>query len=163
MRHTLALLPLLFVVLLTAGCGMLPAKTEDLYALRRDAQEAYAGNQDARAEKLLLGLLRDVPNDAEAWFYLGNLYARTNRPDEAVNAYQKALMLNRADPRPWHNLGVVKLRESWAAFIQAHALTKPDDPLYERIEQVIKAMETIPLDGLRRDAKPQPSAEGAQQ
>lgn len=148
-------LALLLPALLATGCSLLPTTQDDLYALRREAQQAYAGSEDARAEKLLLGLLREVPNDAEAWFYLGNLYARTGRPDEAVNAYQKSLMLNRSDPRAWHNMGVVRLRESWAAFIQAYDLAPPGDPLHDRVEQVIQAMESIPLDGLRRkDAAP---------
>lgn len=135
---------------LLTGCGMLPQESDNLYQLRRDAQVSYASSEDARTEKLLLGLVRAVPTDAEAWFYLGNLYARTKRPDEAAEAYQKAAMLNRADPRPWHNLGVVRMRESWAAFIQAHYLAGPEHPLYEKIEAVIQAMETIPLEGLQR-------------
>jgi tetratricopeptide (TPR) repeat protein len=150
MRYQRFLLPILLSTLLVTGCNTLPEGQEDLYSLRREAQEAYSGNQNVRAEMLLLGLLRAVPNDAEAWFYLGNLYARTSRPDEAVKAYQKSLMLNRSEPRAWHNLGVVRLRESWAAFIQAHDLAPADHPLHDRIEAVIRAMETIPLDGLRR-------------
>ena len=86
-----AVLPL---VLLLGGCAMLPGDTGNLYELRRDAQLAYTGGEDQRAEKLLVGLTRAVPNDAEAWFYLGNLYARTNRPELATQAYQKSLMLN---------------------------------------------------------------------
>lgn len=150
MRFARVFAPLLLTTLLSTACSMLPTGQKDLYSLRRDAQEAYSGNEDARAEKLLLGLLRAVPNDAEAWLYLGNLYARTGRPEEAVNAYQKSLMLDRRDPRAWHNLGVVRLRESWAAFIQAYDVAPADHPLHDRIDQVIRAMETIPLDGLRR-------------
>lgn len=148
----------ILLLLWLGGCAMLPAETGNLYELKRDAQVAYAGNEDDRAEKLLLGLTRAVPNDGEAWFYLGNLYARSNRPEQAAQAYQKALMLNGNDARAWHNLGVVRLREAWAAFIQAHGLTAPGDPLGAKLEELIRAMETMPLEGLRRAPKAQAPA-----
>lgn len=144
----------LLSILLLGGCSVLSMESGNLYDMRRDAQVAYAGGQDERAEKLLIGLTRAVPNDAEAWFYLGNLYARTNRPEQATQAYQKSLMLNSGDARAWHNIGVVRVREAWAAFIQAHNLSKTDDPLYAKLESLISAMEKIPLDGLSRPAKP---------
>ncbi|OGB27464.1 MAG: hypothetical protein A3I66_06150 [Burkholderiales bacterium RIFCSPLOWO2_02_FULL_57_36] len=144
----------LLPVFLLGGCAMLSTESGNLYDMRRDAQVAYAGGQDERAEKLLIGLTRAVPNDAEAWFYLGNLYARTNRPEQATEAYQKSLMLNSGDVRAWHNIGVVRVREAWAAFIQAHHLAQPDDPLHAKLESLINAMEKIPLDGLSRSAKP---------
>lgn len=145
---------ILVPALLLGGCAMLPGDTGNLYDLRRDAQLAYTGGEDQRAEKLLIGLTRAVPNDAEAWFYLGNLYARTNRPDLATHAYQKSLMLNGGDARAWHNIGVVRVREAWAAFIQAHSLSRSDDPLHAKLEALIGAMEKIPLEGLSRSAQP---------
>lgn len=154
---------LLLLLLPATGCSLLPMERDDLYELRREAQLAYAGSEDARAEKLLLGLVRAVPNDAEAWFYLGNLYARSKRPEEAINAYQKTLMLDRRDPRAWHNMGVVRLREAWAAFIQAHEVATPGDPLHAKLEAVIKAMESIPLEGLNRTAPPAPVPDSGKQ
>ncbi|TCS37540.1 tetratricopeptide repeat protein [Paucimonas lemoignei] len=151
---TRRLATLLVPVLLLSGCAAFSGHDDDLYSLRRDAQVAYAGDQDERAEKLLLGVTRAVPNDVEAWFYLGNLYARTNRPDQAAQAYQKALMLNGNDAKVWHNLGVVRLREAWAALIQAYNAGPSDDPLHARLEALISGMEKLPLDGLSRTAKP---------
>jgi tetratricopeptide (TPR) repeat protein len=148
----------LLTLLLLSGCSMMPAEQGNLYEMRREAQVAYENSEDARAEKLLLGLARAVPNDAETWFYLGNLYARSNRPDDAIRAYQKSLMLNGRDARAWHNMGVVRLREAWAAFIQTYDLTEPGDPLHGKAETVIGAMEKIPLEGLRRPAGKGPSA-----
>jgi len=150
MKRLLLLLP----ILLLSGCAMLPAQHGDLYDMQRDARAAYEGNENERAEKLLLGLVRAVPNDAETWFYLGNLYARTNRPDEAVDAYQKSLMLNRGDPRAWHNLGIVRLRQAWAAFIRTADLTHPGNPLHDKADTLIGAMEKMPLEGLKRPASP---------
>ncbi len=136
------------------GCSMLPKEQVNLYDMRRDAQVAYENNEDARAEKLLVGLTRAVPNDGETWFYLGNLYARTNRPEEATHAYQNALLLNSKDARAWHNIGVVRLREAWAAFIQANDLTPPDSPIHAKTDVLINAMEKMPLEGLSRSPRP---------
>jgi predicted Zn-dependent protease len=157
------LLPMLTLLpaLSLGGCAMLPGTTGNLYETRREAQAAYEGNENERAEKLLLGLTRAVPNDADTWFYLGNLYARTNRPEQAVQAYQKTLMLNSGDARAWHNLGVVRLRQGWAAFIQAYDLTVPGNPLHARADAIIGAMEKIPLEGMKRKpAAPAPADGG---
>lgn len=145
-RIFLALVPALF-----AGCSVLPhaADGDSIYDLQRQALVAYDDGENAKAEKLLLALLRVSPNDPLTLFYLGNLYARTHRPDAAVDAYQKSLMLNSGDPRPWHNLGVIRLRQARAAFIQAFELTAPEDPLHGKAEALIKAMEEIPLDAMR--------------
>jgi Flp pilus assembly protein TadD len=145
--------------LLASGCAMLSdAQHGNIYDLRREAQMAYGASEDERAEKLLLGLSRAAPNDPETWFYLGNLYARTNRPEQATDAYQKALMLNSGDPRAWHNIGVVRLREAWAAFIQAYNASTPDNALHAKVEILINAMEKIPLEGLSRSARPNAAA-----
>lgn len=149
-RPLLRLRAALLLPVVLAGCGMLPQESDNLYQLRQDAQVAYSAGEDARSEKLLTALVRSVPNDGEAWFYLGNLYARTNRLDQAVDAYQKASLLNRRDPRPWHNLGVVRLRQSWAAFIQSHNVAGPDHPLSDKLDDLLESLEAVPLDGLKR-------------
>lgn len=138
------------LLLVAGGCSLLPQG--DIYKMHRDAQLAYTVEEDDRAEKLYLGLARAAPTEPDTWFYLGNLYARSNRPEKAAEAYQKALMLNSTDARVWHNIGVIRVREAWAAFIQAHALVPADDPTRVKLEALIDAMEKIPLDGLKRSA-----------
>lgn len=150
------------LILLLAAGGCSTTQEGDLYERHRQAQQAYATGEDQRSENLLLGLARTAPNDPETWFYLGNLYARTGRPDLAIDAYEKSLMLKSVDPRPWHNIGIVRLRQAWAAFIQAEALAPTDDPLHGKLQDLIKAMEKMPLEGLSRTARPDAS-KGAQQ
>jgi predicted Zn-dependent protease len=147
---------LLSLALLSSGCSALHQQPNDIYALREKAQAAYVGEQDDKAERLLLGLAREAPNEPETWFTLGNLYARTNRPDQAVDAYQKALMLNSTDAKVWHNLGVVRVRQAWASFIQSYALIKGDDALRAKLDGLIDAMEKLPLEGLSRTQKAAP-------
>lgn len=143
----------LLLLVAASGCSTTTPQG-DIYDMRRQAQVAYAAEEDQRSEALFLGLARAAPNDPETWFYLGNLYARTNRPVQAIEAYEKSLMLKSVDPRPWHNIGVVRIRQAWAAFIQAEALGDPNDPLRGKLHELISAMEKLPLDGLSRTAKP---------
>ena len=131
-----------------AGRGEVAAPLDpdaDVITINREAELAYEGGESAKAEALYKSLVRKIPNDAETWFRLGNLYARGNRPDEAANAYQRALLANNADPRAWHNLGVVRLRQAWASMLQAHEYLKPGQPLYDAVESTLKQLEQIPL------------------
>lgn len=136
----------------------------DVITINREAQLAYEGGENAKAEALYKSLVRKMPNDAETWFRLGNLYARANRPDEAANAYQRSLISNNANARAWHNLGVIRLRQAWAAMLQAQENLKPDTPLYQAVDQVLKELEKMPLvdaDGKAAAKKPAAGTAGA--
>ena len=127
-------------LLLLSGCGLMQASTDDLLDMQRNALSAYEGGQDAKAEALYLGLLKTAPSDAETWLRLGNLYARTGRPDNAADAYQRGLLLAPNDARLWHNLGVIRQRQALAAYIQALELTKPGEVIYENSESQIQLL-----------------------
>lgn len=150
--RTMTLLLCAAIVLLQAACTSTVATAiraldndPDLVTINREAQLAYESGEDAKAEALYKSLVRKMPNDAETWLRLGNLYARSNHPDEAANAYQKALIANSADPRAWHNLGVVRLRQAWASMLQAYSNLDPGDPLYRNVEETIKHLSQLPL------------------
>ena len=140
----------LLASLLLAGCGASSAmqmidNDPDVITINREAQLAYEGGENAKAEALYKSLVRKMPNDAETWFRLGNLYARANRPDEAANAYQRSLIANNSNARAWHNLGVVRLRQAWASMLQAQENLKPGTPLYQAVDQVLKELEKMPI------------------
>lgn len=116
----------------------------DLVTINQEAQLAYEGGENAKAEALYRSLARRMPNDAETWLRLGNLYARSNRPDEAAAAYQRALMADNAEARAWHNLGVVRLRQAWASMIQAQATVKPKDSLAPQVDMLLDLLGKLP-------------------
>jgi tetratricopeptide (TPR) repeat protein len=128
------------LLLLLAGCGLMQTSTEDAMEMQRNALSAYEGGHEAKAEALYLGLLKLSPNDSEAWLRLGNLYARSGRPDSAADAYQRGLLLAPSDARLWYNLGVIRQRQTLAAYIQALELTQPGDAIYENSEGQIKLL-----------------------
>jgi Flp pilus assembly protein TadD len=137
---------MVLVGLLVSACGQLPLASHegtDVYQQQADAVAAYEGGTNARAEQLLDGVLRVAPNDAENWFRLGNLYARTDRPDQAVDAFQKSLMLRNNDARVWHNLSVVRLRQAQAALAQANALAVDDPALFEKTRLMAEQLQRL--------------------
>jgi cytochrome c-type biogenesis protein CcmH/NrfG len=160
MRRALCAVTALLCVFF-AACGTTEPRSgaEDLVKMQQDAQAAFESGEHVRAEALYKGLLRAMPNDAETWFRLGNLYARTDNAEQAVNAYLTALALNGTDARIWHNLGVVRLRQSWAAMLRANSLSAPKDGINERSEETIRALEKLPY--LTDVPRPKPAAGGA--
>jgi len=139
-----------------AGCGGLETRSagEDLVKMHQAAQAAFDSGENARAEVLYKGLVRAMPNDAETWFRLGNLYARTDNADQAVSAYLTSLSLNGNDPRAWHNLGVVRLRQAWAALLRANTLTAPPEPIHAMSTEMIRSLEKLPYLSDDRPGKP---------
>jgi len=136
---------------LTTGCatavsGVIQSldNDPDLMSINQEAQLAYEGGETAKAETLYRSLARRMPNDAETWLRLGNLYARSNRPDEAASAYHHALMADNAEARAWHNLGVVRLRQAWASLLQAQATVKPDNGLAPKIDSLLEYLSKLP-------------------
>jgi tetratricopeptide (TPR) repeat protein len=116
----------------------------NLVTINQEAQLAYEGGETAKAEALYRSLARRMPNDAETWLRLGNLYARSNRPDEAASAYQRALMADNSEARAWHNLGVVRLRQAWASLLQAQATVKPKDGLAPQVDSLLEYLGKLP-------------------
>lgn len=150
----LLLMGLAFALL--AGCQMmrgdsaLPQRS-DLFQLSNEAQLAYEAGEDAQAEKLYMALARQTPGDPEIWFRLGNLYARSHRPDAAADAYQRVLSINGNEPRAWYNLSIVRLRQGWAALIQANNFSASGDVINQESEKMIDHLEKTP--GLPQAAK----------
>jgi tetratricopeptide (TPR) repeat protein len=139
----------LLLGLLLSGCTALSGPSDlpqrsDLFQLSNEAQLAYESGEDAKAEQLYMALLRKTPNDPEIWFRLGNLYARAHRPDAAADAYQRVLSINNTEHRAWYNLGIVRLRQGWAAMIQAYGHSAAGDVVHGESGRMIGHLELMP-------------------
>lgn len=143
------LLTALLAAILLAGCAassapsVLPQRSE-LFQLSNEALLAYESGDDARAEQLYMALSRQTPGDPEIWFRLGNLYARAHRPDAAADAYQRVLSINGNEPRAWYNLGIVRMRQGWAALIQSNGYSMKDTPINVESDKMIRHLENMP-------------------
>lgn len=117
-----------------AGCaahGTLPEPRQAADAAQRqsEARLAYARGDMQHAADLYEALVRDVPDDADAWFHLGNARFRLQRQDDAVAAYEQAIRIRPGDARALYNLGVVRLKQAQAAMIDSAQAGRPGDPL----------------------------------
>jgi tetratricopeptide (TPR) repeat protein len=126
--------------------------TPELALLNQRAQLADAGGEAAQAESLYKAVLRQTPNDTETWFRLGNLYANNNRPEEAAIAYERTLVSDNSHVRAWHNLAIIRLRQSYASLLQAQVLVDGSDALAERIDDALEQLSQLTL--LENEPKP---------
>jgi tetratricopeptide (TPR) repeat protein len=117
--------------------------TPELALLNEKAQLADAGGEAAKAEALYKAVLRNTPNDADTWYRLGNLYANYNRPAEAAIAYERTLVADNGHARAWHNLAIIRLRQSYAALLQAQITVPDDDPILERIDSTLDQLSKL--------------------
>lgn len=108
------------------------APAADAAQVAAEAAAAYTAKDWANAERLHVMLTRGQPEDAETWFRLGNIYARTERPALAVRAFEAAIERDDRHARAWHNLGIVRMRLAVQAFARLAEVSAADDPLRVR-------------------------------
>ncbi len=105
---------------------------DDMLKVYQEAMQAYNDGDMVAAEAGLKLITEHVPKDASAWFRLGNVYARTDRPEFAVVAYKEALIRDPDRSKAWHNMGVIYLRQAANAFAELQSYAKNYDPLKPR-------------------------------
>ncbi len=99
----------------------------------------------ARTETLYISVLRRMPNEAETWYRLGNLYANNNRPDPAAAAYNRALLGDNGNSKAYHNLGIIRLRQAYAALLQGQMTVDPtDEAMVKRIDEIVEQLGRVP-------------------
>lgn len=118
---------------------------EELRTLRKDANSAYLDRDYGRSIELYREVLEVNENDAIVWFRLGNAYSHTGRPNEAILAYRKAVVLDSGLSKAWYNMGVIFLRQAANSWTQMVQYTPTSDPLY--FEAVKFSNETLKLLG----------------
>jgi len=118
-------------------------KLEELIKLKQHAQVAYQNRDWEKAVEYYGNLSRQVPNDTEIWFRLGNAYARLNKYGAAIQSYQQALRRDSKNSKIWHNMGIVQLKLATNTFIEMQNNTDADDPLNQRATYVINAISNL--------------------
>jgi tetratricopeptide (TPR) repeat protein len=78
--------------------------------LVEQAKRAHQAGQLQQAEQMYRSVLAAAPHHPEATHYLGLLYYRLGRLDEALQLLAEACRLDRANPLYWFNTGVVAQR-----------------------------------------------------
>ena len=124
------------------GCslpGVKPAAEPDidLFELERRADAAYQEGDMGASEQHYMLLVRKMPEEALHWFRLGNIYARTSRPDAAISAYREAVLRKPDYSKAWYNMGIVQLKQAANSFNEMQVHTLSDDPLNVQGKKVL--------------------------
>lgn len=136
------LIPLL---LLLGGCATLQPTTpqtpaQDLFETERSASAAYEKSDWQESEKHYKVLVEKNPDQAQYWLRLGNIYARTNRPDMAVVAYREALVRDTKLTNAWFNMGIIQLKQSAYSFNEMQLHVDPDDPVAAESKKLLEGI-----------------------
>lgn len=114
-----------------SGCAATHGKLD-----RRSAYEAYEAENYATAAEQFEQLVDVVPKEADLWFRLGNSYARTQRPEKAVKAYENALLRAPSMSKAWYNMGIIHLQQALKAFVDLELYGDASDPIVRRGENM---------------------------
>lgn len=154
----------LILMLFLAGCagnGLRPgaAGTEgmDLIQVRQAAEASYAARDYAESEKHYTLLVQKVPIEAENWFRLGNIYARTNRPDAAIAAYRETLVRAPENRKAWFNMAILQINSAASSLTELQKIAEPEDPLAKRSGEIVKQLQAV----IRGGATPDSAEAGA--
>lgn len=108
----------------------------DIFEIERLAIAAYDIGDMAESEKYYTILVQKIPKEAQHWFRLGNIYARTNRPNAAVSTYRESLIRDPKLVKSWYNMGIVQLKQAANSFNELQINTDSEHPLHEQSKKV---------------------------
>ena len=115
----------------------------DIFVLSARAREAYQQSRWIEAVALYQRVVEQVPNDADAWFRLGNTYAQQGNLLRAINAYERSLQNNHEQPKAWFNLSIAYLLNAQSAMRSAYQGMRPNDPARAMINSRLNALADI--------------------
>lgn len=114
------------------------ARRSALQAEFREAVEAVQARDFKKAEPLLKQVAENTPKDYQPWFYLGYVYNETNRREEAIAAYRKAVELQPTDLESNANLGLLLAMQGEAEaarFLDSAGKLKPNPAQQQALSQ----------------------------
>jgi cytochrome c-type biogenesis protein CcmH/NrfG len=136
---------IVLLLLLLAACTTQPvvqeqATAQDLFEIEKLAAAAYEGSNWLEGEKHYLVLVEKDPEQSLYWLRLGNIYARTNRPDAAVMAYREALIRDPELTNAWYNMGIIQLKQAAYSFNEMQLYVNPDDPVTSQSQKLLEGI-----------------------
>ena len=116
---------------------------EDVFVLSQNAQTAYMQSRWMEAVQLYQRVVERVPNDADAWFRLGNTYAQQGAYERAIHAYETSLLNNSQQPKAWFNLSTAYLLNAQTAMRQSYDGMRSNDPARALIDERLVALKEL--------------------
>ncbi|MEX2353901.1 MAG: tetratricopeptide repeat protein [Gammaproteobacteria bacterium] len=143
---------LIALLLSLTGCVSQPVQQEttdqpDVNTIQKQAASSYENSDWRESEKYYLILVENDPENALNWHRLGNIYARTNRPDAAIIAYREALARDNKLANAWYNLGIIQLRQAAHSFNEMQIHIDSTMPLAESGQNLLEGILELIQDG----------------
>jgi len=127
--------------LMLNACASQPTKPKyDVYKLGGEAEKAYKNKNWKVAEEKYSALILVSPGEAEFWLRIGNIYARTSRPEKAIAAYEEALVRRPGYKKAWRNLGVLSLRKTTHFYMEMLKFLEPESLMYIRAKKTSEVL-----------------------
>lgn len=141
-------LALMTAVVALAGCagqGTRPPPDRTAEATRDEqaANRAYASGDIRQAADLYESVVVATPEDADAWYRLGNARFRLARLDDAGLAYEHAIKLRPDHAQALYNLGVVRLKQAQAAMVASARAGEPGDALRRDSGRIVQRLARV--------------------
>lgn len=137
-------LSIIIILAGVSGCTELNKKEslpeQDLFEIQQLADSAYQNEDLVEAEKQYTTLVKEASTDPINWFRLGNIYARTKRPEAAVAAYHEVLVRDPQFTKAWYNMGILQLKEAAHSLTELQIYTEEDQPLYEKSQEIVNGI-----------------------
>ena len=127
----------LLATLLSACVTNTPVeKAKRLLATDQQAQSYYQTGDYTHALAAYQSVAREMNTEARYWYFIGNCYARLERPREAVEAYREALVRRPDDAKAWHNLVLVEAKLLSNSMAEMSQSVSADDPLMKKVSRI---------------------------
>lgn len=137
-------LPATLALALLAACASSPERQlTSAVDLQQRAEQAYTAGDMPAAEAAYRQLTEAMPDNTDGWFRLANVYARMQQYEQAAMAYQHVLQRDPSHAKAWYNLGVVRLREAEAAFVQGSRTARADETLQKSSNGMVRGIAAL--------------------
>lgn len=118
----------------------------DLDEIERLATASYENAQWHESEKHYSNLIESGSDKALNWLRLGNIYARTERPEAAIIAYREALQRDPELADAWYNMGIVQLQQAAHSFNQMQIHIDPEIASTKQAQKLLDGILELILD-----------------
>ncbi|MFT6878198.1 MAG: tetratricopeptide (TPR) repeat protein [Granulosicoccus sp.] len=140
---------LVSMVLLTSGCSTVEgtathrdykklgsnASHNALYQLMNEADNAYNSEDWVQASNSYREVIETIPNDAYAWFRMGNALTQLGQYAQAVVAYETSLAADNGQFKAWFNLSTTHLLNAKVVTLNALRSIGMNDPSRKQVER----------------------------
>lgn len=116
------------LLLLLLGCTTIKPDAARALKMHDQAEALYQAGNYADALPLFKRLAGDFPRDSELQLRVGNCYAREGHFEQAVAAYELAVLRDPGASRAWYNLSYVRAQMLAATVVRMHEHIEPADP-----------------------------------